>query len=429
MKKLIVLWCLIVALASCQKTRESIQPEANHAEAYIANDDVEQLSSIDIKGYPDNMEEESNEKMEGDEFYLLSSLSTKIFAVGQTSTAIVEISMSAIATGREFRLDLVSQNGQEFGMKLRAKVGTVTYPVDSNHSPHDVRKTEKSVYFRRNMLPAGTEKLVLYVASTTTTTVKVKYRIGVSKKAFVKQLHLPNMANYIHFTQKDAPEPLKSKGCGPNTLQHAYHLQQPNIGAFYPNKDNLVALHNRLNTPGSDYSKNLFARADQLHWLATGHKINISGYKDKGKTKDDFKDPSRPGWQGDFGRIVNTQTKLQIDGSRYFPQVDFGYVRNDRNSYKAFLEAPLPRGFAVCTPVLIDGNNPANVKTTGKGHFILLTGISIAADGSGIVFYKDPLTVDTQTRVISYTLLLDSNKANSGTKGNYSGMYPKWIPN
>jgi len=105
----------------------------------------------------------------------------------------------------------------------------------------------------------------------------------------------------------------------------------------------------------------------------------------------------------------------------------------DRASMKEFLEYWLKTGCPIVVTVDIFGrnqslwsNNDADFyDQVGKtyyiskngtiGHFILLVGIKINADGSGTVYYKDPLSASGTTQSASYTRMLDAMKSNGNT--------------
>lgn len=109
-----------------------------------------------------------------------------------------------------------------------------------------------------------------------------------------------------------------------------------------------------------------------------------------------------------------------------YPVVKCSYRRTaDRAAMKEYLEYHIKSGYPVIATVNIYGmqgaywNNDLDMtdqsgvkyymsRNGPVGHFILLTGIKINADGSGRVWYKDPLSSTGETRCASYTRLLDA---------------------
>jgi hypothetical protein len=114
-----------------------------------------------------------------------------------------------------------------------------------------------------------------------------------------------------------------------------------------------------------------------------------------------------------------------------YPAVKTSYKRtSDRSLMKEFIEYNIETGYPVVVTVQVYGtrnytwaandadmydqaNTPYYVSKNGPvGHFILLVGIKINADGSGTVWYKDPLSKTGSTQSASYTRILDAMKYN-----------------
>jgi hypothetical protein len=97
---------------------------------------------------------------------------------------------------------------------------------------------------------------------------------------------------------------------------------------------------------------------------------------------------------------------------------------------KEFIEYNIQTGYPVVVTVQVYGTrnntwaaNDADMydqantsyyvsKNGPVGHFILLVGVKINADGSGTVWYKDPLSKTGSTQSASYTRILDAMKYN-----------------
>lgn len=102
----------------------------------------------------------------------------------------------------------------------------------------------------------------------------------------------------------------------------------------------------------------------------------------------------------------------------------------DRTWMKEFIEYHLKTGYPVIVTVQVYGNKRSSwavhdsdlydqsgstyyVSKNGNiGHFILLIGIKINADGTGTIWYKDPLAPTSATQSASYTRILDAMKFN-----------------
>jgi hypothetical protein len=183
-----------------------------------------------------------------------------------------------------------------------------------------------------------------------------------------------SLKNYVQFAQKSAGSPLATKWAWLNALLHALHLKTPTAPEFTPNKDNLWALHNTLISQDSTYAQNNTANLTQVKALAD-----------------------------------------QNGGSVLF---DSGST----SQFGLFLLWGITQGKAVIVPVVIDDNNPANLLSSGtKKHFVLVVWFSQNWSGNTIVFIKDPLTADSQTRIVPFSLLSASNATHNA--GQYQALY------
>ncbi len=197
----------------------------------------------------------------------------------------------------------------------------------------------------------------------------------------------PSFMNaYQHFYQIDAkPDYPGSVLCGPTSYMLAAHMIVTAKGGVYPSsKAKLGAIYTKLSQAG---------RFDDAAGMYIGDLI----------------------W-------FNTNYD--------YPVIKTSYKRTaDRVAMKEYIEYFIKTGYPVVVTVNVYGMQGAywtndldmtdqpNVKYYVSkdgpvGHFILLTGIKINADGSGRVWYKDPLSKTGETRCVSYTRLLDAMKYN-----------------
>lgn len=189
---------------------------------------------------------------------------------------------------------------------------------------------------------------------------------------------------YQHFYQNDAkPEYPGSTLCGPTCYMMASHM---------------VGMANNYATPVTKtYLGQIYSRLKQAgkFWDTQGMYIS-----------------DIPWYAGAYDQYFFSVTSARTQ---------------DRSSMKGFIEQNIQDGFPVIVTVNIYataglGNDVDNVNKSGKiyyidpssrvGHFILLVAVKINNDGSGMVYYRDPLSKDGATRVVNYTRLLDSMKAN-----------------
>lgn len=109
-----------------------------------------------------------------------------------------------------------------------------------------------------------------------------------------------------------------------------------------------------------------------------------------------------------------------------YPVIKSSYWRStNRSLTKEYIEYNLKTGYPVIVTVNIFGlqsgfwSNDGDAQSQLQkkyyigfdgpvGHFILLIGIRINPDGTGTVWYKDPLSVNGETRSVSYTRLLNA---------------------
>jgi len=201
---------------------------------------------------------------------------------------------------------------------------------------------------------------------------------------YIKQSYLNA---YQHFCQIDAkPEYPGAVLCGPTSYMLGVHMILATKGNVYPStKAKIGAIYGKLK---------LFGKFDD-----------------------------------DLGMYIGD---LQWFCSHYdYPVVKTSYKRTtDRALMKEYIEYNLKSGYPVVVTVQIYANHGATwalhdaelydklgesyyVSKNGSiGHYILLIGIKINADGSGIVWYKDPLSKSGITQSASYTRVLDAMKYN-----------------
>lgn len=194
---------------------------------------------------------------------------------------------------------------------------------------------------------------------------------------------------YVHTYQIDAkPEYPGNVLCGPTSYMLAAHMICAAKNHPYPSsKVKLGALYNALLNAGRfDNAEGMYI--SDIDWLSTNYD---------------------------------------------YPIVKTNYRRtSNRDNMKEFIEYHIKSGFPVIVTVDIFGlkgaywpNDVAMTDQAGSsyyvskngpvGHFILLIGIKINADGSGTIWYKDPLSSTATTRSASYTRILDAMKSNGNT--------------
>ena len=191
---------------------------------------------------------------------------------------------------------------------------------------------------------------------------------------------------YVHFYQMDAkPEYPGSVLCGPTSYMLAAHMIATVKNVWYPSsKAKVGAIYTKLSQAGK------FDDAEGMY---------IS----------------------DVQWFCNTYD---------YPTVKTSYLRtSSRDAMKEYIEFYIKSGYPVIATVNIFGLQGAYwgndldmsdqpgvkyyVSKNGPvGHFILLTGIKINTDGSGRIWYKDPLSKTSETRCASYTRILDAMKYN-----------------
>ena len=191
---------------------------------------------------------------------------------------------------------------------------------------------------------------------------------------------------YIHFYQLTAkPELPGGVLCGPTSYMLGAHMICASKGINFPSsKAKVGAIYNALYNAGK-FDNNQGMYINDIDWFSTNYD---------------------------------------------YPTIKTDYRRtSDRSNMKEFIEYHIKSGFPVIATVNIFGNKGAYsgndiamydqaqthyyMSRYGTiGHFILLTGIKINADGSGTVWYKDPLSQNNTTRSASYTRLLDAMKYN-----------------
>jgi hypothetical protein len=187
---------------------------------------------------------------------------------------------------------------------------------------------------------------------------------------------------YKHFCQLDAsPEYPGSVLCGPTSYMLAAHMIASNKGRVYPcSKQKLGAIYNALRNAGK--------------------------------------------FDNRYGMYINDITWFSTTYD--YPVVKTTYMRTARRDViKGYIEHYLKEGDPVIVPVNVfglQGSYWANdkdvqhvpgvkyyVSRSGSvGHFILLIGLELYADGSGMAYYKDPLSRNGETRAVHYSRLLDA---------------------
>jgi hypothetical protein len=194
------------------------------------------------------------------------------------------------------------------------------------------------------------------------------------------------VSEYQHFYQMDAkPEYPGSVLCGPVSYMLAAHMIATSKGVWYPSsKAKVGAIYNKLSQAGKfDDASGMYI--SDVQWFCSTYD---------------------------------------------YPTVKASYRRTtDRTAMKEYIEFYLKSGYPVIVTVNIFGmqgsywgNDLAMSDVAGTkyyiskngsvGHFIVLTGIKINADGSGTIWYKDPLSSTGDTRSASYTRILDAMKYN-----------------
>lgn len=199
----------------------------------------------------------------------------------------------------------------------------------------------------------------------------------------IKQEYLNN---YVHFYQMDAkPEFPGNVLCGPTSYMLAAHMIATAKNVWYPSsKAKVGAIYTKLSQAGK---------------FDDGAGMYIS----------------------DVPWFCNTYD---------YPVVKSSYLRTmNRDVMKEYLEFYIKSGYPIIATVNVFGLQGAYwendldmtdlpgvkyyVSKNGPvGHFILLTGIKINTDGSGRIWYKDPLSRTNETRCASYTRILDAMKYN-----------------
>lgn len=200
---------------------------------------------------------------------------------------------------------------------------------------------------------------------------------------YIKQSYLDN---YQHFYQINAKNEYPGNVlCGPTSYMLAAHMIASAKGHWYPStKPKIGSIYNALYNAGKfDNAKGMYI--SDILWFC------------------------------------NTYD---------YPIIQTSYLRtSNRTSMKEYIEAYIKAGYPVIVTVNVYGMHGASwgndldmtdqtgthyyVSQSGSvGHFILLIGIKINADGSGRIWYKDPLSASGETRCASYTRILDAMKYN-----------------
>jgi hypothetical protein len=200
---------------------------------------------------------------------------------------------------------------------------------------------------------------------------------------YIKQSYIDN---YIHFYQMNAkPDYPGGVLCGPTSYLMAAHMIASAKNHAYPSsKPKLGAIYNAL------YNAGKFDNTEGMY---------ISDV-------------------------------LWFNNTYDNPVIQASYLRtSNRISMKEYIEGYLKAGYPVIATVNIYGMHGSSWTNDGDGvdqastqyyvskngpvgHFILLIGIKINADGSGTIWYKDPLSSTGATRSASYSRILDAMKYN-----------------
>lgn len=199
----------------------------------------------------------------------------------------------------------------------------------------------------------------------------------------IKQTYLNQ---YVHFYQMDAkPEYPGSVLCGPTSYMLAAHMIATSKGVWYPSsKAKVGAIYTKLSLAGKfDDAEGMYI--SDVQWFCNSYD---------------------------------------------YPTIKTSYLRtSNRDAMKEYIEFYIKSGYPVIVTVNIFGlqgaywgndldmNDQPGIKyyvskNGTVGHFILLIGIKINADGSGRIWYKDPLAKTGETRCASYTRILDAMKYN-----------------
>jgi hypothetical protein len=122
-----------------------------------------------------------------------------------------------------------------------------------------------------------------------------------------------------------------------------------------------------------------------LYSLATGQNTTVTGYL---------------GNQGDLGSSNGVRNPT-----------------SDRLAFNNWIVNNLVAGRPIVVPVTVTKtgvNVVSNSSVSTTGHFIVLVGIDRTSVGSGsFIYYKDGINSDSQTKVVDYSTLLNSNLSNS----------------
>lgn len=201
-------------------------------------------------------------------------------------------------------------------------------------------------------------------------------------------------SNYTHFCQLNAsPEYPGGVLCGPTAYMLGVHM----LSSTYPSsKTRIGTIYNRLSVNGKfDNSAGMYI--SDIQWYRNSYDATI----------------------------VNTAYKRT----------------SNRSTMKEFIESNLKNGFPVIATVQVYGSNRQHhindnlqyacttnyIGENGNiGHFILLIGIEINSDGTGKVWYKDPLSPNGWTQSVTYTRLLDAMKYNGNTNYYDAIALSKW---
>lgn len=250
--------------------------------------------------------------------------------------------------------------------------------------------------------------------ATTTSTTTPQAKTSVSGTTVEYRINTAYESNYAHWSQKWAATPLTSSqtyaACGPVSYMLSAHML---LGSSFPSSGSKLAyIVNRLQ---STYGVFVPININVIPTYLTG----TDGA---------------------------TLTSSGLIGYSHLG----GATTADRNNFKSALQSELANGWPVMVPVNINigreddsryttENSTTNYDTDGSdvsgrpnyltgsisapGHFIVLIGIKVnTTTGGGYVYYKDPYSVNSTTKVASYERFLNSALANGGTYNGYDAI-------
>lgn len=195
------------------------------------------------------------------------------------------------------------------------------------------------------------------------------------------------LASYQHFCQLTAsPQYPGATLCGPTSYMLGAHMLATHRGYIYPAvKTQVGVIYTRLVQAGKfDNQEGMYI--NDIDWYA--------GQYDETFLTSAYKRTSSRVWMKEF---IEYQVKTGypvIAAVQIYGNKRSSWALNDSNLF----DQP--------------GKTYYISKNGTVGHFILIIGIKINPDGSGTVWYKDPLAPTSATQSASYTRVLDAMKYN-----------------